>query len=266
MKRITLEIVIALLLSLLLGMILDRTDAADDKRPIMRMMKPGDVFILQETGAVIVSADSNLKIDLIAPGDQRPEGYRAVDMKRDDEILMLNGKKLTSIKDLKDGYEALAIGAEVKLGIRRDRQLMIVSFVKCDPEKLPKREVRLSAPEGGGGGASFVTLGGADGKVAAFPDLGIIVKADGDRVIVAHVLPNAKENFQALSLKEGDEILELAGTKVVSVGDFELRYGKIAVGDFVALTLKQGDGTKQIKIKKPVGTSAPLIIEKRQSQ
>ncbi len=266
MKRITLEIVMALLLSLLLGIILDQANAADDKRPVMRMMKADDVFILQETGAVIVSADSALKIDLIAPPDQRTFEYRAVDMKRDDEILMLNGKKLTSIKDFKDSYESLAIGAEVKLGIRRDRQMMIVSFVKCDPEKLPKHQMRMGAPEGGGGGASFVTLGGADGQMAAFPDLGVIVKADGDRVIVAHVLSNAAEVFQALSPKEGDEILELAGAKVASVGDFELRYGKIAVGDFVALTLKQGDGTKQIKIKKPAGTSAPMIIEKRQSQ
>lgn len=266
MKRITLEIVVASLLSLLLGMILDRADAADDRHPIARTVKVGDVFILQETGAVIVSADSALKIDLIAPRDQRTAEYRAVDMQRDDEILMLNGKKLTSIKDLKDGYEALALGDEVKLGIRRNQQKMIVSFAKCDPEKLPKRQVRMGAPEGGGGGANFITLGGADGKVAAFPDLGIIVKADGDRVIVAHVLPNAGEIFPALPLKEGDEILELAGAKVVSVGDLELRYGKITVGDVVALTLRLSDGTKQVKIKKPAGTSAPMIIEKRQSQ
>ncbi len=270
MKKLILEMTIAFAVSLLIGATCDQILGAENKKPVMRMITTGDVFILQEMGAVILPEKDELRIDMVAPQSGRPEGYKSVDLRKDDIILMLNGKKVAALKDLKDGYEALAIGADVKLGIKRDRQMMIVSFAKIDPAKLPKRAMTMTV-EGKDGPVTsdsfeVVRLDGAEGKIIPITELGLIIKEDAGKVLVAHVLPNSKEVFDKVIMQEGDQILELNGTKIAAVGDFELHYQKLAVGEIVGLVFHRDGKPVKVEVKKPAAGAQPTFIQKKVTQ
>ncbi len=270
MKKLFLNMTIALALSLIIGATCDQILGADNKKPVMRMITTGDVLILQEIGAVILPEKDELRVEMVGPESSRPEGYKSIDLRKDDVILMLNGKKMTALKDLKDGYEALAIGADVKLGIKRDRQMMIVSFAKIDPAKLPKRAMTMTV-EGKDGPVTsdsfeVVRLEGAEGKIIPITELGLIIKEDAGKVLVAHVLPNSKEVFDKVVAQEGDQILELNGSKIGAVGEFELHYQKLAVGEIVGLVLQRDGKPVKIEIKKPEAGSQPTFIQKKVTQ
>ena len=75
--------------------------------------------------------------------DMRTEKYKEVDLKTNDEIFMANGKKLTSVDELKEIYEKLAVGATLKMALKRDGDNKIISIVKADPKDLPKRKIKM---------------------------------------------------------------------------------------------------------------------------
>ena len=80
-----------------------------------------------------------LKIGMMPTKGNLPKEFESIDLQEGDRILMLNGKRVKSIGDLRDVYEALAVADSVQFGIKRDDQMRIVSYLK------PKDEM-----EGGG--------------------------------------------------------------------------------------------------------------------
>jgi len=108
-----------------------------NQSPGMKIMtfEQGAVQIIDELGAVIVSEDSSLTVQMVMPAQDRPAEYQAVDLQAKDQILMLNGKKIISIQDLDEGYQKIDVGQDVQLAIKRGKDRMIVSFPKADPEK-----------------------------------------------------------------------------------------------------------------------------------
>ena len=105
---------------------------------VMRQTAGGDgVFHLKEVQAIITSADDSVKVLMALPTDMRPDGYRDIEIKNNDEILMVNKKRIKSVKTLEKMYNDLEIGGEFKMGLRRDGKFSIVSFKKIDPADLP---------------------------------------------------------------------------------------------------------------------------------
>ncbi len=106
----------------------------------MMIKAEGDVFNLPELSAIIIKQEG--KVSVVATMVRmRPADYKKVDVKQNDQIFMVNGKKIKSVKQLQNMYEDLAIGEEFKMAIKRGDDRKLVSFVKADPKKLPKHKM-----------------------------------------------------------------------------------------------------------------------------
>ena len=95
---------------------------------------------------------------------QRSKAYQQVDLRAEDRLLMVNGKKLTTTEQLVALLDSVAVGGNVQLGIRRDKDMKIVSYAKADPASLPKVTRKFVTTEVGPGGAkttekTFVSTG-----------------------------------------------------------------------------------------------------------
>ena len=108
------------------------------------------VQIIKEVGALLSEKDQVVSVMMVLPEDARPKGYKEIVVKKDDQILMLNKKRIKSLADFEKIYNELEIDELVKMGVRRDGELMIVEFKKIDPEKLPKgRQMMIRTAEAG---------------------------------------------------------------------------------------------------------------------
>ena len=114
--------------------------------------KPGEIYHLNEVGAVLLLKDDQVKVEFVMPADKRAKAYMDVDIQIADEILMVNGQKIKMPQDIEKIYQDLDTGEEFKIGIRRDGDLMIVSYKKADPADLPERKMmRMKVTDDGTG-------------------------------------------------------------------------------------------------------------------
>ena len=125
--------------------------------------RPGEVYHLNEAGAIVIFKDGIIRVEHVMPAEKRPKAYRDIDLKTGDEILMINGKKVKIPGDIESVYMELEIGGEIKLGVRRDGELRIIDYKKADPETLPKRKMMKMKVEAGEDGP-VRTLVDEDGK------------------------------------------------------------------------------------------------------
>lgn len=202
-----------------------------------------NIFLLTECMAVIVDEDETIMVQMMLPAESRPEGYDDIDLKKGDEILMLNAKRVKKVKDLKEIYEGLDAGETVKLGIRRKEEMFIVSFDKVDPEKLPKRRLKISR-EGGGAGAGKMI------KLINTGD-GFVIKEVDNQVFVHRIFPQLQKVFEDADLREGDLILTLADKKIESNQQFVQIWSKITTGSELSLGISRDGKQKTITFKKP---------------
>ena len=92
-----------------------------------------NVLFLQELAVLISEKDGMVKIETVLPISARPEEYKDLDIKEDDEILMVNTKRIKSVDDFNKIHEELEIEETIKMGIRRGEEMFIVEFKKIDP-------------------------------------------------------------------------------------------------------------------------------------
>ncbi|MCH7678947.1 hypothetical protein IID10_06205, partial [candidate division KSB1 bacterium] len=103
-----------------------------------RRIEGGDgIFHLQEVQTILTSKDDTIKVMTVLPERMRPKGYGDIVLKENDEILMVNAKRVKTVQEFEELYNALEIGGTLKMGIRRKGDLMIESFKKIDPEDMP---------------------------------------------------------------------------------------------------------------------------------
>jgi PDZ domain-containing secreted protein len=103
--------------------------------------KPGELFDLSELGAIILLKENKVIVEFVMPDQTRHADYREIDIRKGDEISYVNGKKIQSTVELEDLYKKTKIGDEIKLGIKRNENLGLITFKKADPESLPKRKM-----------------------------------------------------------------------------------------------------------------------------
>lgn len=202
-----------------------------------------NIFLLTECMAVLVDEEETIEVQILMPVEHRPEGYAEIDLKKGDEILMMNAKRVRKVKDLKEIYEGLEPGEPVKLGIQRDMEMFIVTFKKVDPKKLPKREMKMIREGKGMGPGGAVRLANFGGVLA--------VKEMNGKVSVHKIFPGLKNVLDEGALQEGDVILTVNGTHVQSNKQFADVYTKVDVGGEVRLTISREGKQKNVKFNKP---------------
>ena len=109
-----------------------------------------EFFMIPGLGAGVESDGESLKVVFIMPKDDRPKEYQSVDMDEGDLLLMLNGKRLKSVDDLKNELDSVETGDPLEFGIRRGKDLLLTSFAKPDPSKEDGKRMMVMTMTSGG--------------------------------------------------------------------------------------------------------------------
>ena len=236
---------------------------------VMRQTAAGDgVFHLKEVQAIITSANDSVKVLMVLPTDMRPEGYRDIEIKDNDEILMVNKKRIKSVKTLEKMYNDLEIGGEFKMGLRRDGKLSLVSFKKIDPADLPagaQVQIRTATDAGGeghGDGMIMTRTIGADGDGGNIRPLfgtGLMLGEEGGKVKIIDVMGHIGRVLGKIDIKVGDVIESLNGTKAKSLDQIVAVYEKFVIGEKVELAYSRKDKRRVASFEKPE-TQGRMIV------
>jgi PDZ domain-containing secreted protein len=223
----------------------------------------GEPFNLGELGAVVVDDDKEIKFLHVAPADMRPKAYKDLDVQANDVVLMCNGKRLKTLKELEAAYKETAIGAEFKMGVRRKEERFIVSFQKADPEDLPKMVMQMATTGGSASGEGGVkmqrfTFGGPGqdaGEVAPLLGIGLIIGKKDNVFKIVGIMPNAGQG----DFKQDDIIESFNGEKIKSTQQLSEMYEKLAVGAKIELQYKRGGKTMQASLIKKEAQGKVMI-------
>jgi len=210
--------------------------------------KPGEILMLPEIGAIIQLKDNKIVVENVMPVDMRDKDYKNVDLQEADIIMMVNGKKVKTVKDCQDVYDKLKVGEEFKMGITRNDKMFIAGFKKADPSKLK------------GSGMRVVKMDGKDGDVRVLPEFGIVLSGSKGKVTVKEVIkdiPDAKRK----DVKSGDLILKVNDKEVENLSELDHEYEKIKGGKKIELVLLRKDKEIVVTAEKNDG-EAKVIIKK----
>lgn len=204
----------------------------------------GDVFVIQELGAILIGEQDTVTIRTLLPVDTRPRGYADIEVKKNDEILMVNAKRIKSAKMFEELYNAVDIGATVKMGIKRGDEMVMVAFAKIDPKELPKgRMIQLRVGTDGPG----ATI--AASELKPLPGTGVILTSSENKVKVDAKI--AGMALEQADIQTGDIILKLNGMTINSMVHFFELYEKIEIGGKVDLEYFRGEKKLSLSFKKP---------------
>lgn len=186
---------------------------------------------------------------MVMDGDQRPKGYRDVDAKSGDEILMMNAKRVKDTATMKEIYEGLAIGDDVKIGVKRDGKMFIVNFPKIDPENAPRMVMHVSTGDGPG-------VEGEGHNMMPLVGLHIILK-DGMELEKLDGLPG--ETPEDADLQTGDVVTAINGQTVSAIADFRKIYEAVKPGEEMKIAVTR-DGKSVISTFNKPETQGRVMI------
>lgn len=245
-----------------------------------------DAFFLPGLGAVIMAHDKKLTIDMMPSSENIPKELRSVDLKQGDQILMLNGKRVKNIADLREKYEALAEADTVEFGIKRGKNMQIVSFLKPeDSMQGSGHRIMMMTSEGpppgseeeGGSFTKVMTMGGGEGESGAVTkvmtmggdgnvspilamEAGVMFAEKDGGVEVMVIIGNAKTELTSGPLKEGDRLVSCQGEAVTGGEAFRKQFESIKVGTTVTLVYMR-DGAEHT-VSFPKAKTQPMMMRK----
>ncbi len=196
-----------------------------------------ELLHIPELSAMIAEANGKLTVDHVLELAMRAKGYEKTDVKEGDVLLMANGKKLGGLPELKELYNSAPIGSTVKVGIKRNEEMLIASFTKADPKSMPHMRMMISR--------------GEDEDFLGIPQIGLRFASSGKDVVVKEVLPNASTELPDVDVKEGDIVSMLDGNPVKTFKGFTSAYGKLHAGDHVELVTVRAGKSHTIVFSKP---------------
>lgn len=210
------------------------TTAAAVAQRMMRL-NADEAVIMREVGLIIGLEKGSLKVIMVPPKEGRPAGAPSVDAVEGDAVGMVNGKRVKTIKELRDAYEASKPGDEFKIGLIRDERPFIVTFVRKDEKEMPQggRMMTMQRDEG-------------DENQDFFPALGFGLKKEKDGVFVTETLPHAPKE-----IAKGDRVVSMNGTPVGNVADFAKGLDATKVGEEMKIELTRDGKASTVTMKRP---------------
>jgi len=217
----------------------------------MRIIKAGEGggFLIPELMTFIGPENNQLTVTDRMPTDRLPKEYQAVDIRQGDIIMMVNGKKVSKPDELEKLYEGLAVGQEMKLGIKRGNDMLIASFKKADPSTLPTRRIMKVEDDGKGSGTK-VSIGKGpeiDGDAVPLLGIGMILAAKNGKITVGDVLPLPGLAVLKSEPKVGDLLVSLQDRPLTTAEALRKTWDNISVGDTVRLVLSR-DGKETLSV------------------
>jgi len=217
----------------------------------------GEIFMLPEVGGIIVESDDGPKVEMVLPSDQRPENYKAVDIQAGDIIKMFNGKSMKTVALIKETYEALGIGDQLKFGIRRDKSVLMIKFIKMDPKDAQGRMMVKTI--------SMSDDGETDNIITDLIELGLLLEKKDGIISVADVITEMSTAFKGTQPENGDQLIKIQSSKINSPKKLTQIYGKIKAGEKAVLTMLRDGKEVVLQFEKPKeGDDGPIKIIKQQ--
>ena len=224
-----------------------------------RRIEGGDgAFHLKEVQTILTSKDDTIKVMMVLPERLRPKGYGDIVLKENDEILMVNARRVKTVQKFEELYNALEIGGTLKMGIRRKGELMIESFKKIDPEDIPEGANimilnDMPAEEGHEGGMvrNFTMAGGDSEEMRPWFGTGLILGAEEGTLKIIRIMEGMTGALGKADVKEGDEITSLNGQKVETLDKFFEMYEKLDTGSKVEIEYARAGKKMQAAFEKP---------------
>lgn len=212
----------------------------------------GEIFQLPELGAIVAADSGKVYFLAVMEGGHRPAAYADIDVEEQDEILMMNGQRIKTVENLKTLYEVLEIGAEIKLGLRRNGQMFLISFPKINPEDAPRQVVRTVIGDGSGNVEDIYPM----------PGLQILLRPSGDKILVEKLhglkeAPPAGSNFQ-----DGDILVKLDGKVMTSINDFRSRYESVPPGQKITVEVSRNGQPVTSTFAKPASAGRVMMMRK----
>jgi len=103
--------------------------------------------LLMEVGAVVTLENKKLVVSNMFGKEMRKEENKKADIQKGDEVLYINGTRVSDPKELRKIYEEVKTGGEIKLGIDRKGNKFFVTFKK-DDAPAGVRTIIKSGPDG----------------------------------------------------------------------------------------------------------------------
>ena len=192
-----------------------------------------DAFDLQEVGAFIIKEKDKIKVQFVAPENKRLPGYQNVDLKKDDFIMKANGKDVKKLSELKESYENLKVGKDLKLEVKRGKNIIMVAVKKADPKILPKRHAV---------NPDFKKM---ENKVL-LEGYGILIANINEKPMIEKLLMDNNELVNKAGLKGGDLLTNINGQEIKTFIQFKTAYESLNPGQDVKIKF----GIKYISFKK----------------
>jgi len=221
-KNIILKIAVAALVAALI----QPAVAAEPENQRMVIEGGGGVVMVDELGAILIYKDGQLGVEYPGEASGRLEKYQDVDLQKGDEILMINGTKVTTIDKFETKYHIIEPGQDVKLGVRRDGdQMMIIKFPRAAEDELPEKKMMMvTMDEGDDGQLVTTTHDGQKSRVMAHDadaivpliELGLILEDTDGKLVVADVMPELRDKSKAEDIIEGDILVSVNGAEMDS--------------------------------------------------
>jgi PDZ domain-containing secreted protein len=216
----------------------------------------GEIHLVQEVGVLLAVQKDTIFVDELLPKEARAEENKELDIQKGDRILMVNAKSVKAIKEFKTIYDDLKIGDDMKWGIRRGKELMIITFKKGDPEKMKsgkKMIMRMDVDESRGPDDKrqfqFTMEKGSELN-PELVNIGLILNVENQQLKVMHVMEHAIGDVKT-AIQDGDILLEMNGAKMTTEKDFINTYEKISIGLPVKIQAMRGDKAFEFTFKKP---------------
>lgn len=209
------------------------------------VLNEGDVFMLPECEGIVLFQDSSLSIAHILEPAKRSDKYKSVDLKAGDHLVMMNGRRLKLLADLKNTYDSLKVGDTVRFGIKRDDKLMMVSFPKGEP--MPGGKMKTVVMNGNssdqpGEHHMMRKIEGEDNydDMDALTPLGLLIGFSKGTAIIADVLPMAAEVYGKEQPEAKDQLVSVDGTPVKGLNDLTSLREKLTTGKKGTVVISHG--------------------------
>jgi PDZ domain-containing secreted protein len=192
-----------------------------------------DTFKIPEVGAYIIRDKNNFKVQFVAPESVRLPAYKNVDLRKDDIIMVMNGKAVKNLIDLKETYEKLKPGHEFKLEVKRGAKMILVIIKKADPKDLPqKKMIKMDDKR-------------MENKVL-LAGYGILIAKINEKPMIEKLFHEDNELVTKAGLKGGDLLTHINGQAIKTFDQFKIAYETITPGQEVRIKF----GDKFISFKK----------------
>jgi len=229
-----------------------------------RTMKvnPGEVTIIQGLGAIIKIEDNGLNVMMVPDKNQRSKEYKNVDIATNDIIIMCNGKKVKTIKDLDAVLETIKAGEEVSFGIKRGKEMILASFPKNDGGAGGNMMMMTMNVDEGGNSETSIMKDGVELKDVIMIPAGLILKDVDNKTTIIAVLPELLSSVKGEKPQDGDVIISFNGKESLSSKDIKKSYGKVKTDEMISMSFMRDNKKFEITFKKQAPGGNEVIIRK----